>query len=141
MFDFGQCFSILDKGRCGDEVVDCAVFWDAIWCDAEETGQSNNGTTECPDEPDWAGGVRKTAIGVLPRRAKEACMFKRILKILPAVCLATGMAWAADSPFIGEWKLDLSLIHIWTVMASNKPPNSAQTTSKRNSRKARFDQC
>jgi hypothetical protein len=35
-------------------------------------------------------------------------MFKRIVKILPAVCLATGMARAAESPFIGEWKLDPS---------------------------------
>jgi hypothetical protein len=35
-------------------------------------------------------------------------VFERILKILPAVCLATGMAWAAESPFIGEWKLDPS---------------------------------
>ncbi len=50
---------------------------------------------------------RKLAI-VLPRRAKEVCVFKRFVKILPAVCLATGMAWAAESPFIGEWKLDPS---------------------------------
>jgi hypothetical protein len=35
-------------------------------------------------------------------------MFKRIAKILPAVCLAAGVAWAAESPFIGEWKLDPS---------------------------------
>ena len=35
-------------------------------------------------------------------------MFKRILEILPAMCLATGTAWAAESPFIGEWKLDPS---------------------------------
>jgi hypothetical protein len=35
-------------------------------------------------------------------------VFKRILEILPAVCLATGMAWAAESPFIGEWKFDPS---------------------------------
>ncbi len=35
-------------------------------------------------------------------------MFTRILKILPALCLATGTAWAAESPFIGEWKLDPS---------------------------------
>lgn len=35
-------------------------------------------------------------------------MFNRILGILPVVCLATGMAWAAESPFIGEWKLDSS---------------------------------
>jgi hypothetical protein len=56
------------------------------------------------------------AIGVLPRRAKEVCVFKRIGKILPAACLAAclttcltaGMAWAAESPFIGEWKLDPS---------------------------------
>jgi hypothetical protein len=52
--------------------------------------------------------VRWTAIGVLPRRAQEACVFKRILAILPAVCLATGMAWGAESPFIGEWKFDSS---------------------------------
>jgi len=35
-------------------------------------------------------------------------VFKRIVKILPAVCLAAGAAWAAESPFIGEWKLDPS---------------------------------
>ncbi len=33
-------------------------------------------------------------------------MFKSILAVLPMVCLATGTAWAAKSPFIGEWKLD-----------------------------------
>ncbi|MBV8978295.1 MAG: hypothetical protein JO261_13880 [Alphaproteobacteria bacterium] len=33
-------------------------------------------------------------------------MFKRIVHILPALCLATGTAWAAQSPFIGDWKLD-----------------------------------
>ena len=35
-------------------------------------------------------------------------MFKRFVKILLWVCLATGMAWAAQSPYIGEWKLDSS---------------------------------
>ena len=50
----------------------------------------------------------KLAIGVPPKRAKEARVFKRIRKILPAVCLATAMAWAAESPFIGDWKLDPS---------------------------------
>ncbi|MGD0866719.1 MAG: hypothetical protein ABSA49_14300 [Rhizomicrobium sp.] len=35
-------------------------------------------------------------------------MFKRIIKILAAICLTTGIAWAAQSPFIGEWKLDPS---------------------------------
>ena len=50
--------------------------------------------------------VRKSAIGLFPTKAQEACMFK--VKILPALCLATGIAWAAESPFIGEWKLDPS---------------------------------
>jgi hypothetical protein len=35
-------------------------------------------------------------------------VFKQIIKILPAVCLAAGVARAAESPFIGEWKLDPS---------------------------------
>ena len=48
----------------------------------------------------------RTAAIVVPRTAKEACVFKRILAVLPTVCLATGTAWAAVSPFIGEWKLD-----------------------------------
>jgi hypothetical protein len=39
---------------------------------------------------------------------KEVGVFKRMVKILPAICMATGMAWAAQSPFIGEWKLDPS---------------------------------
>lgn len=35
-------------------------------------------------------------------------MFNRTLEVLPLVCLATSMAWATESPFIGEWKLDSS---------------------------------
>jgi hypothetical protein len=39
-------------------------------------------------------------------------VFKAVFKILPAACLATcltaGMARAAESPFIGAWKLDPS---------------------------------
>jgi hypothetical protein len=35
-------------------------------------------------------------------------MLKRMVKILPAVCLAMGMARAAENPFIGEWRLDPS---------------------------------
>jgi hypothetical protein len=35
-------------------------------------------------------------------------LFKRSLKTLLALCLATTAAWAAQSPFIGEWKLDSS---------------------------------
>jgi hypothetical protein len=52
--------------------------------------------------------MHKIAIGVLPWRAMEVSMLNRIVKILPAVCLVTGMAQAAESPFIGEWKLDPS---------------------------------
>lgn len=48
------------------------------------------------------------AIDVLPGVPKGAHVFKRIPGILAAVYLATGMAWAADSPFIGKWKLDSS---------------------------------
>ena len=35
-------------------------------------------------------------------------MLKRILEILPALCLATSMASSAQSPFIGQWKFDSS---------------------------------
>jgi hypothetical protein len=52
--------------------------------------------------------MHKIAIGVLPWRAMDVSMFRRLVKILPAVCLATGMARAAESPFIGEWKFDPS---------------------------------
>jgi hypothetical protein len=33
-------------------------------------------------------------------------MFKRFLEILSALCLAMSVASAAESPFMGEWKLD-----------------------------------
>jgi hypothetical protein len=35
-------------------------------------------------------------------------VLKRILEILPAVCLATSMASSAQSPFIGQWTFDSS---------------------------------
>ncbi len=35
-------------------------------------------------------------------------MFKRVPEIVLALCLASSMARAAESPFIGEWKLDSS---------------------------------
>ena len=35
-------------------------------------------------------------------------MLKRILEILPPVCLAMSMASSAQSPFIGQWKFDSS---------------------------------
>ena len=41
-------------------------------------------------------------------RDQEARVLKRILHILPAVCLATSMASQAQSPFIGQWKFDSS---------------------------------
>jgi hypothetical protein len=63
-------------------------------------------TTKCREEPDWHLVFRKTAIGVLTIRAKEARVLKRILAILPAVCLATSMASPAQSPFIGQWNFD-----------------------------------
>jgi hypothetical protein len=52
--------------------------------------------------------VRNTAIRVLPVRVKEGFVFKRSLKMLLVVCLTASMAWAAESPFVGEWKLDPS---------------------------------
>jgi hypothetical protein len=36
-------------------------------------------------------------------------MFDLIVKkILPAICLTTSVAWAAESPFVGDWTLDPS---------------------------------
>ena len=35
-------------------------------------------------------------------------MFKRILEILVAICFVATSVWAAESPFIGVWKLDSS---------------------------------
>jgi hypothetical protein len=43
---------------------------------------------------------------------KEVRMRGRTIAILSAACLATGMAWAADSSFIGDWKLDPSRSHL-----------------------------
>jgi hypothetical protein len=36
-------------------------------------------------------------------------MFKRVLKSLVFASMAVGMAWAAENPFIGEWKLNSSM--------------------------------
>ena len=52
--------------------------------------------------------ISKKATGVLLIRDQEARVLKRILQILPAVCLATSMASQAQSPFIGQWKFDSS---------------------------------
>src|ERR1700744_4896385 len=41
-------------------------------------------------------------------RSGEVFLFKRSLNLLVAFCLAATAAWAAQSPFIGAWKLDSS---------------------------------
>jgi hypothetical protein len=68
----------------------------------------NGETTDCREETDWRPVPRKEAMGVLPIRARETLMLKRILEILPVVCLATSMPSPAQSPFIGQWKFDSS---------------------------------
>ena len=35
-------------------------------------------------------------------------MFKRTFQLLPFACLVTGALWAANDPFVGEWKLNPS---------------------------------
>jgi hypothetical protein len=35
-------------------------------------------------------------------------MFKRTFELLLVACLATGALWAADAPFVGDWKLNPS---------------------------------
>src|SRR5262249_2767904 len=35
----------------------------------------------------------------------ENHMFKRTFRLLLAVCLMTSVSWAANRPFVGEWKL------------------------------------
>jgi hypothetical protein len=64
---------------------------------------------------------RNTPIGVFPRTAQEAHMLKRILVILPAVCLATTAGWAQESPFIGKWKL---------VRSQSRMPDEMKVESK-----------
>jgi hypothetical protein len=36
-------------------------------------------------------------------------VLKRVLQLLAVAGMAVGMAWAAENPFIGEWKLDPSM--------------------------------
>jgi hypothetical protein len=64
---------------------------------------------------------RNVPIGVFPRTAQEACMLKRILVILPAVCLATSVGSAQESPFIGKWKL---------VPSKSRMPDEMKVESK-----------
>ena len=68
----------------------------------------NDLTRKFREERDWHLLFRATVTGVQPIRAKEARVLKRILEILPVVCLATSMAASAQSPFIGQWKFDSS---------------------------------
>src|SRR5438552_17706459 len=39
---------------------------------------------------------------------KEDSVLMRILKLLMFVSIAVGMTWAAENPFMGEWKLNSS---------------------------------
>jgi hypothetical protein len=39
---------------------------------------------------------------------QEDSVLKRVLKFLVITNIAVGMAWAADNPFIGQWKLNSS---------------------------------
>jgi hypothetical protein len=52
--------------------------------------------------------ARASRMPIYVSAAEEACVFNRVLEVLSVVCLTTGMTWAAQSPFIGEWKLDPS---------------------------------
>ena len=45
---------------------------------------------------------------VFPKGAKEDSVLKRALQLVVIAGLAVGVAWAAENPFIGEWKLDSS---------------------------------
>jgi hypothetical protein len=46
--------------------------------------------------------------GVFRKGCKEDSVLKRALKLLVVASMAVGMAWAAENPFIGEWKLNPS---------------------------------
>jgi hypothetical protein len=46
------------------------------------------------------------AAGVLLLWPRGFSMFKRAFLLLPLVCLAAGVAWAADDPMVGDWKLN-----------------------------------
>jgi hypothetical protein len=43
-------------------------------------------------------------------------MFKRTFPLLLVACLATGALWAADNPFVGDWKLNPSRSKLTDVM-------------------------
>ena len=43
-------------------------------------------------------------------------MFKRTFQLLLVACQATGALWAADNPFVGDWKLNLSRSKLIDVM-------------------------
>jgi hypothetical protein len=46
----------------------------------------------------------------------EGSMFKRSLQLLLVACLVAGALWAADSPFVGDWKLNPSRSKMTDVM-------------------------
>jgi hypothetical protein len=46
--------------------------------------------------------------GLFRKGCKEDCVLKRALKLLVVASMAVGMGWAAENPFIGDWKLNSS---------------------------------
>jgi hypothetical protein len=46
----------------------------------------------------------------------EGSMLKRTFQLLLVACLATGALWAADNPFVGDWKLNPSRSKLTDVM-------------------------
>ena len=48
------------------------------------------------------------AAAVHAQACVEDCAMKRAMQLLAAACLMTAVAWAAENPFLGDWKLDPS---------------------------------
>jgi hypothetical protein len=46
---------------------------------------------------------------MFPEGCKEDAVLKRALKVLVFSSLAVGMAWGAENPFVGDWKLNSSM--------------------------------
>jgi len=100
VFDLEQCFSIVDEGHAE------LTLWKARSVRRRDTDKRMTERHNGPNSPiahsDAQDGHWRAS------QTKEVSVFNRVLQILPAVCLATSMAWATESPFIGEWKLDPS---------------------------------
>jgi hypothetical protein len=46
------------------------------------------------------------AVAVHAQASVEDCAMNRAMRLLLVVCLASGAAWAADDPMVGNWKLN-----------------------------------